>query len=154
MANPEHLQLLQQGVEEWHAWCDPHKDASPDLSGVDLAGANFTGAGLADTPLTTANFSHANLSHAHVSFAALHVSDLPPTTLTHTSLNDERREERANTPEDQHQQHPCAQGFAPALRLMIRMRHSGGDTMPELSTPTSQRWALSRAAAAPGRRLP
>src|SRR5215813_1373340 len=141
MANPEHLQPVQQGVEAWHAWCAPHKDVSPGRSGVDLsganisyanlmaanvgfallAGANFTGAGLADTPLTTANFSHANLSHAHCSFAALHVSDRTPTNLTHASLNDERREEPTNTQEDPHP-HPLAPhlpvsaGLCPAQR--------------------------------------
>jgi hypothetical protein len=36
MANPEHLQILQQGVEVWNAWRKQNKGIRPDLSGVDL----------------------------------------------------------------------------------------------------------------------
>ena len=31
MANPEHLQVLKQGVEEWNKWRDEHPDVIPDL---------------------------------------------------------------------------------------------------------------------------
>ena len=31
MANPEHLQLLQQGVAAWNAWRHDNRDITPDL---------------------------------------------------------------------------------------------------------------------------
>lgn len=37
MANPEHLQILQQGVEAWKAWRDGHRDVTPDLRDADLS---------------------------------------------------------------------------------------------------------------------
>jgi hypothetical protein len=33
MANPEHLQILRQGVKAWNAWRRQHRDITPDLSG-------------------------------------------------------------------------------------------------------------------------
>jgi hypothetical protein len=43
MANPEHLQVLQQSVEAWNAWRDQHTDPALDLGEVDLTGAPSTG---------------------------------------------------------------------------------------------------------------
>ncbi|QHI69546.1 pentapeptide repeat-containing protein [Tichowtungia aerotolerans] len=36
MANPEHLEILNQGVEAWNQWRDQNDLICPDLSGVDL----------------------------------------------------------------------------------------------------------------------
>jgi len=35
MANPEHLQILEQGVKVWNAWREQNEDISLDLSGAD-----------------------------------------------------------------------------------------------------------------------
>src|SRR5262249_47950064 len=63
MANPEHLQILQQGVEAWNAWQEQHygDDITPDLTGADLTGADLTFASLIDADLTGANPSHGQL---------------------------------------------------------------------------------------------
>jgi hypothetical protein len=42
MANSEHLQILQQGVETWNTWQHQNEDISPDLSSANLAGANLS----------------------------------------------------------------------------------------------------------------
>ena len=47
MANPDHLQLLQQGIEAWNAWRDQHRDIRrPDLSGAQLMRADLRAAHL------------------------------------------------------------------------------------------------------------
>ena len=46
MANPEHLQILQQGVEAWNAWRDQHRNIFPDLSEANLSEANLARADL------------------------------------------------------------------------------------------------------------
>ena len=34
MANKEHVEVLEQGVDAWNAWRDENLDVSPDLSGA------------------------------------------------------------------------------------------------------------------------
>jgi hypothetical protein len=46
MANPEHLAILKQGVEEWNKWRGEHSELEPDLSRADLAAMDITGADL------------------------------------------------------------------------------------------------------------
>ena len=36
MANPEHLEILKQGVETWNRWRSLHSDIKPNLSYADL----------------------------------------------------------------------------------------------------------------------
>ena len=57
MANPEHLAILKQGVEEWNKWRAQHPDVVPRLGEAILRGADLTGANLAG-----ADLSHADLS--------------------------------------------------------------------------------------------
>jgi Pentapeptide repeats (8 copies) len=71
MANPEHLQILQQGVEAWNAWRREHRILRPDLSG-----ANFTNADLALADLTRANLSKADFTIANLTAADLTQADL------------------------------------------------------------------------------
>jgi len=40
MANPEHLEILKQGVEVRNKWRKAHPAVEPDLSGTDLSKAN------------------------------------------------------------------------------------------------------------------
>jgi hypothetical protein len=52
MANPDHLQILQQGVKAWNAWRDQHTDIEPDLGGAALYRADLRGATLHQWLLT------------------------------------------------------------------------------------------------------
>jgi len=41
MANPKHVQILQQGVAAWNAWRDQNRNISPDLSEANLTCAHI-----------------------------------------------------------------------------------------------------------------
>jgi uncharacterized protein YjbI with pentapeptide repeats len=51
MANPDHLNTLEQGVDAWNAWRKQQSDTIPDLNGAELSGANLAGANLKGTDL-------------------------------------------------------------------------------------------------------
>jgi uncharacterized protein YjbI with pentapeptide repeats len=101
MANPEHLQILQQGVEAWNAWRDQDRDVRPDLSAAtligatlsgvdfsrtDLSGVDFSGASLSGTPFSGTPFSRTDLSRADLSRADLIGADLRQARLTEANL--------------------------------------------------------------------
>jgi uncharacterized protein YjbI with pentapeptide repeats len=87
MANPDHLKMLQKGVDEWNAWRT--KDVlgfTPDLSEANLSGANLSGANLRSARLSGANLSEANLSGAHLSEAKLSGANLSGADLREANL--------------------------------------------------------------------
>ena len=49
MANPEHLELLLDGIDTWNEWREEFPTVEPDLSEADLAGVNLKGAYLSGT---------------------------------------------------------------------------------------------------------
>jgi uncharacterized protein YjbI with pentapeptide repeats len=87
MANPEHLQILQQGVEAWNAWREQNRNIRPDLSGADLAGADLTGAVLHRADLIEADLTDTNLRGATITDADLTGAILRGATLTHADLS-------------------------------------------------------------------
>jgi hypothetical protein len=87
MANPEHLAILNQGVEAWNEWRREHRNVIPDLRGADLRGADFRGADLSDANLINANFSDANLGRASFSDANLSDADLTNVNLSYANLS-------------------------------------------------------------------
>jgi hypothetical protein len=107
VANPEHLELLRQGVEVWNAWRVKDRSvfldlveadlgkanvhganlrvanlSNANLHGANLSGANLTQAKLGKANLTGANLFNADLTGADLSQASLIVTDLADTTLT------------------------------------------------------------------------
>ena len=81
MANPEHLEILKQGVEVWNKWRKDNPDVKPDLSEADLLnaylkGADLEGAYLGAADLSAANLSEANLQRANLSEANLSKANL------------------------------------------------------------------------------
>jgi hypothetical protein len=101
MANPEHLEILKRGVEEWNKWRKEHPAVPPDLNGADLPKANLRGANLGGlepsahqrwaklliglNPLVPgpfgADLSEANLREANLSAANLRRADLSKANL-------------------------------------------------------------------------
>jgi hypothetical protein len=86
MANPEHVEILSQGVKAWNAWRHKHLDTLPDLEGATLGGAYFhaayfrgsilINANLSGSILRLANFGNADLSGADIRGADLSGADL------------------------------------------------------------------------------
>lgn len=86
MANPEHLNLLRQGVEVWNRWRKEHPEIQPDLSGADLHSADLHHANLYKADLYKANLREANLSGANLSIADLRSIDMSDAYLRTTNL--------------------------------------------------------------------
>jgi TIR domain/Pentapeptide repeats (8 copies) len=81
MANPEHLEILRNGLEEWNRWRSDFRRIKPDLSRADLGGADLRGAdlrraNLGDVNLRGAFLTGANLSGANLNDAGLHLAHL------------------------------------------------------------------------------
>jgi hypothetical protein len=62
MPNPDHLKLLQQGVNAWNKWRREHPYLLLDLSSINLSSTNLRGANLSGTNLSGADLGGANLS--------------------------------------------------------------------------------------------
>jgi uncharacterized protein YjbI with pentapeptide repeats len=76
MANPEHLEILKRGVDEWNAWRDGHRGIQPDLTGADLRGANLEDADLQGAILRGADLGQAVLVNAFLANADLYGANL------------------------------------------------------------------------------
>lgn len=88
MANPEHLEILKQGVEAWNKWRRENRDdIRLDLSGADLVQTNLTNADLAYVDLVDANLSFANLANADLSYADLSLVNLFSANLYNADLS-------------------------------------------------------------------
>ena len=87
MANPEHLEILKQGISAWNEWRgEQHSEVVPDLRGADLRDANlrlayFSGADLSRAYLRRADLTGAILSSAYLKDADLYFADLRGTDL-------------------------------------------------------------------------
>ena len=88
MANPEHLKILNQGVEQWNRWVDEHRDVRPDLSLANLGGANLGRANLYSAYLSGAHLSRANLGGAYLTGANLSGAYLTGANLSGADLSE------------------------------------------------------------------
>jgi len=87
MANPDHLNMLRQGVDAWNAWKKRHA-VGPDLFfRADLSAANLSGANLSGVDLSGADLSGADLSGASLLYANLITADLRGVDLSRASLD-------------------------------------------------------------------
>jgi hypothetical protein len=85
MANPDHLNTLQQGVDAWNAWREEGR-VEPDLSRANLSGAHLSKADLSGADLSRANLSGANLRRTNLRTTNLSWTDLSGATLRTADL--------------------------------------------------------------------
>jgi uncharacterized protein YjbI with pentapeptide repeats len=99
MANPEHLEILLQGVDVWNQWRNEHPEIRPDfiesdlrqanLSQANLRWANFYQSNLSEADLSGANLAEAYLgSISHLSGANFTAADLRQAHLSQSFLDD------------------------------------------------------------------
>ncbi|HEY7419444.1 MAG TPA: pentapeptide repeat-containing protein, partial [Ktedonobacteraceae bacterium] len=97
MANPEHLEILKQGVAKWNEWRRDNPGVVPDLKEADLVIAilreidlkrvNLSDADLSFADLSEADLRGADLSHADLSGANLSKANLISANLTRADLS-------------------------------------------------------------------
>ncbi|MCB9451399.1 MAG: toll/interleukin-1 receptor domain-containing protein [Anaerolineaceae bacterium] len=107
MANPEHLDILKQGVEIWNQWRKDNPDVVPDLcesnllradlnlinlhgaylEGIFLGGAKLNGATLSETNLSAATLFEATLFGTNLHGATLYGANLHRANLCEADLN-------------------------------------------------------------------
>jgi Pentapeptide repeats (8 copies) len=87
MANPEHLEIFKQGVDEWNQWQKDRLNVIPDFSGADLNGADLSGANLSGADLSGAILFAANLSGVDLRGADLRGAYIGMTTLGDNDLS-------------------------------------------------------------------
>jgi hypothetical protein len=94
MANPEHLNILRQGVDAWNEWRKKHIEGMPDLTratglhGVDLRHAQLWNVDLSCVDLSRTNLSRANLSGAFLISTYLINANLTGANLIGANLSD------------------------------------------------------------------
>lgn len=71
MANPEHVEILKQGVEGWNEWRRSHPKIKPDLSGAILNDKTLSYVNLSMAYLIQGNFDRAILMNSNFSYASL-----------------------------------------------------------------------------------
>jgi uncharacterized protein YjbI with pentapeptide repeats len=86
MANPEHLKLLQKGVDVWNEWRAKQPSTVPDLSWAELRDANLNGADLNRVNLRLAFLRGAKLVGADLSEATLSRASLAEANLVRANL--------------------------------------------------------------------
>lgn len=99
MANPEHLDLLDEGAAKWNRWREQEPELVPDLTGAklsmaDLAGfdlrsCRLTGAILRRADLGSSLLCEADLTGADLSFAYLGQADLGRGLMAGAAINTE-----------------------------------------------------------------
>ena len=93
MANPEHLEILKRGVEQWNNWRKENPAVVPDLGEANLprahlSGVNFHGANLRRAHFTWAQLSGADLSECDVSNGGFSAADLTFANLSGANLRE------------------------------------------------------------------
>ncbi len=88
MANPDHLDILKQGVDIWNEWRKQHPEIQPDLIQADLSEVDLSLVNLSLANLWRANLWQANLSGADLSKAFLVEVDLSEADLSTADLSE------------------------------------------------------------------
>lgn len=87
MANPEHLALLNQGVDALNAFVRAHEDVVIDLEGADLSARDLQGVRLQSARLAGASFRGCDLRDARFNSSDLRGCDLRDADLRGASFH-------------------------------------------------------------------
>lgn len=88
MANPEHLKILEKGVDVWNEWRENDGvGIIPDLNGADLYKAGFSKAKLNGADLGSVGLSQSDLNRTNLSQTNLKGADLREADLINVNLN-------------------------------------------------------------------
>jgi|SRR5208337_3255274 len=86
MANPVHLEKLNEGVDAWNQWRAENQQIEVDLSEADLGGKDLTSADLRGANLEGANLRGVRLGPAFLSDTYLRQADLSQANLQHVNF--------------------------------------------------------------------
>lgn len=86
MANPEHLEILKQGVEVWNKWREENPKIRPNLIRADLRDENLSSLDLRNLDLRGTVFKNANLTSADLRNSYFNSADLRDAILTNANL--------------------------------------------------------------------
>ena len=86
MGNPEHLEILRQGVTVWNQWRLANPEIKPQLSDADLQDSDLPMANFFEVRLRKANLTKANLRGADLSYANLRGANLKKGDFTRASF--------------------------------------------------------------------
>lgn len=86
MANPEHLEILNQGVKTWNRWRFEHPEIKPDFAKHYFDSESGEYVCLKDTKFIGANFSGADFTGADLRGVDFSAADLRGADLTGTNL--------------------------------------------------------------------
>ena len=86
MANPEHLAILEQGVEVWNQWRKDYPYVQPELSEVDIRKVDLSGIDLSSADLQRAYMLRVNLDDANLTRSYLSSADIRGTSLRNCNL--------------------------------------------------------------------
>ncbi|MEM9090460.1 MAG: pentapeptide repeat-containing protein [Cyanobacteria bacterium P01_F01_bin.53] len=87
MANEEHVELLNQGMEKWNTWKEKNPKIQADLRDIDLNFADLRGFDLRDVYLKGAYLLGTNLSKANLQGADLRKVNLEEADLSRADLS-------------------------------------------------------------------
>ena len=98
MANPDHLNIIKQGVAVWNNWRTQNPGVEPDLSRADLVGSELNEANLSETDLRkavlrtstfrSARLVKADLRGANLSRASFNLANLSEANLSESILRE------------------------------------------------------------------
>ena len=86
MADSDHIEVLNQGVEAWNRWRTENPGVRPTLVGEDLSDMDLAGVNLSEADLHDAEFFHSNLRGANLKMAIFTNGDLASANLRGAAL--------------------------------------------------------------------
>jgi len=88
MANPEHLEIIKQGVDAWNAWRQEHPEIEPNLANADLNEMRLNEANLNNTDLRRADLQNTDFRGADMIRADLRAANISKASFNLAKLSE------------------------------------------------------------------